>query len=381
MVIIFFISIAIIVYTYVGYPMLLVFLSFIISKPVYKSQLYPVVSVIISAFNEEKNIEAKISNLLGLDYPREKLEIIIGSDGSSDQTYNIIKKLAEEHGIRYTVSFNRIGKPAMINKMAKDARGEIFIFADARQRFERDAIKKLVANFAEESVGAVSGELIIEDNVSGTGKGMGFYWEYEKFLRKAESGLGSMTGATGAIYAIRKSLFHYLPENVVLDDVYVPMNALMMNKRVVFEPEAKAYDTMTETTEKEFVRKVRTLAGNFQIFALFSDALNPFKKGLLAVELISHKFMRLMVPYFLALAFFSNIFILNKADIFNIIFFIQAIFYGIAVCGFLLEQGKIKLAGILRLFYIPYEFCALNYAAVIALLLYRSGKFDARWEK
>jgi len=381
MLILFLFSLAVIAYTYIGYPLILAAVSSIISIRVAKKEIYPQVSIIVSAFNEGKNIAARISNLLSMDYPREKMEIIIGSDGSSDETYEIIKKFAEEHGIRYTVSFNRIGKPAMINKMAKDAQGEIFVFADARQTFEKDALKKMVSNFADEDIGAVSGELIIEDQATGTGKGMGLYWEYEKFLRKREGALGALTGATGAIYAIRKEFFRYLPETILLDDVFVPMNALMQNKKVVFEPEAKAYDVVSETTEKEFVRKVRTLAGNFQIFEMFSDALNPLKRGLLAFELISHKLMRLLVPYFLILAFFSNIFVLSKGDFYSVVFLIQALFYGLALLGYVLEQLKINLGSFFRLFYIPYEFCVLNCAAIMALLLYKSGKIDTRWEK
>jgi cellulose synthase/poly-beta-1,6-N-acetylglucosamine synthase-like glycosyltransferase len=350
-------------------------------RPVTKKEITPFVSIIISAYNEEENITQKIDNLLKLDYPRDKMEIIIGSDGSTDETYRLIKKYAEEHQVRYTVSFQRIGKPAMINTMIKDARGEIYIFADARQRFEPSAIKKLVRCFADEDVGVVSGELVIEDKETGTGAGLGLYWEYEKALRKMESHVGSMTGATGAIYAIRKELFRYLPENIILDDVFIPMSALMMNKRVVFEPEALAYDTVSETTEKEFSRKVRTLAGNFQIFSLFSDILNPFKKSGLALQLISHKLMRLLVPYFLVLAFVANIFILGKGGLAPLALFLQILFYGVALLGYILEKSGAKLAGILRILFVPYEFCALNFAAVVALFVYMSGKLEVKWEK
>lgn len=379
--ILFIASLFVVAYTYVGYPLALAFLSSVAARPVAKREIFPDISIIISAYNEEQNIEAKINNLLTLDYPRDKTEIIVGSDGSTDETYTLLKKFAEERGVRYTVSFQRIGKPAMINKMAKDARGEVFVFADARQRFERDSIKKLVQCFADENVGAVSGELMIEDNVAGTGKGIGLYWQYEKALRKMESGIGSMIGATGAIYAIRKDLFKYLPEDVLLDDVYTPMNALMSGKRVVFESEARAYDTASATTEKEFSRKVRTLAGNFQIFSLFSDMLNPAKKGWLAVQIVSHKLLRLLVPYFLLLALVFNFFIFKKADFYASALFLQVIFYGVAFLGYVLESAGLKLSGALRILYVPYEFCALNFAAVVAFFVYKSGRMDVRWEK
>ena len=380
--IIFITSIAIIAYIYIGYPLLLMVFSTLLAHPVKKpaKDIYPMVSVIVSAYNEEKNIEAKVVNLLELDYPRDKMEIIVGSDGSTDETYRIIKKLAEENKIRYAVSFQRIGKPAMINKMVKDARGEIFVFADARQKFDRGAVKELVRCFADAEVGAVSGELIIQDKDTGSGRGIGLYWEYEKLLRKMESSMGSMLGATGAIYAIRKDLFRYLPKNVILDDVFTPMNAIMSNKRAIFEPAARAYDVVSETTGKEFARKVRTLVGNFQIFGLFPEAFHPFKSPI-AFQLFSHKFLRLFVFYLLVLTLVSNIFILNRGPIFVLALFLQVIFYGIAFFGYLLEKSGTRLGGALRVFFIPYEFCALNLAAVVALRLHLSGGMRVTWEK
>ncbi|PIY82041.1 MAG: hypothetical protein COX96_05020 [Candidatus Omnitrophica bacterium CG_4_10_14_0_2_um_filter_44_9] len=378
--ILFITSILIIAYTYFGYPLLLMVFSALLVNPVKKKDITPMVSIIVSAYNEEKNIESKVANLLELDYPRDKMEIIVGSDGSTDETYRIIKKLAEENKIRYAVSFQRAGKPAMINKMTKDARGEIFIFADARQKFDRAAVKELVKCFGDANVGAVSGELIIQDKDTGTGCGIGMYWEYEKLLRNMESSIGSMLGATGAIYAIRKDLFRYLPGNVILDDIFTPMNSIMAHKRAIFEPAARAYDVVAETTGKEFTRKVRTLVGNFQIFGLFPEAFDPFKSPI-AFQLFSHKFLRLFVFYLLVLAFVSNIFILNRGAIFVLALFLQVIFYIAAFLGYLLEKSGAKLSGASRAFFIPYEFCALNLAAVAALRLHLSGGMPVTWEK
>ncbi len=374
--VIFFASLAVIIYTYAGYPLVMMVWSAFSAKPVKKKDITPFISIIVSAYNEEKNIEAKAANLLELDYPRDRMEIIIGSDGSTDETYNIIKRLAEENKIRYVVSFQRIGKPAMINKMAKEARGEIYIFCDARQEFDRAAVKELVRCFGDEQVGAVSGELIIADNETGAGCGMGFFWEYEKFLRQQESDVGSMLDATGAIYAVRKDSFLYLPENVILDDVFTSMNAIMQKKRAIFEPAAKAYDTMTETTGKEFLRKVRTLVGNYQIFELFSDCFNPAKSQV-AFQMFSHKLLRLFVPFFLITVFIVNFFLCSiKGTAFASALYAQLIFYGIAFFGYLLETSGIALSGILRIFYIPYEFCALNLAAVAAYQIHMTGGME-----
>jgi cellulose synthase/poly-beta-1,6-N-acetylglucosamine synthase-like glycosyltransferase len=374
--IIFFISLGVITYTYFGYPLMLVLLQVTSRWPVKKEDIYPSVTVFVSAHNEAKHIEAKVLNLLESDYPRGKLEIMVGSDGSTDETYQIIKRLAEERSIRYTVSFSRLGKPAMINKMARDATGDVYVFADARQRFAKDAIKNLVRPFADPGVGAVSGELILESGPGVSGQGIGCYWTYEKWLRWMESNIWSMLGATGAIYAIRKEYFHYLPDEVILDDIYTPMNAVVSGKRIVFEPAAKAYDTVAESTQKEFIRKVRTLAGNFQIFAMIPELFHPARSKI-AFQWISHKFLRVIVPYFLIILFVSNIFLLGRGPFFVIFFVLQALFYAMALLGRQMEfSGKpLGMSGF------PYEFCALNWAAIVAFMKFKKGEVSVMWEK
>ena len=373
--IIFCLSLGIIFYTYIGYPILLALMQVTSAWPVKKADIFPLVTVFVSAHNEARHIEAKVINLLESDYPREKLEIMVGSDGSTDETYQIIKRLAQEKNIRYTVSFNRLGKPAMLNKMAKDATGEIYVFADARQKFDKNAIKNLVRPFADDNVGAVSGELVLESGPGGQARGIGLYWSYEKALRRMEANIGSMLGATGAIYAIRKEYFHYLP-NVILDDVYTPMNAVIVGKRIVFEPAARAYDTVAETTQKEFIRKVRTLIGNFQIFALIPELFNPAKSRI-AFQWISHKFLRVVVPYLLLVVFVSNIFLLGQGMFFVVFFWLQALFYAMALLGRQMETSG-KAPGI---FSFPYELCALNWAAVVAFGKFRNGEINVLWEK
>lgn len=366
----FFISLGIVVYTYFGYPIILAFLSLVMNKRVKKEDIIPQVSILISAYNEEKTIEDKIKNLLELDYPREKMEIIIGSDGSTDETYQILRKYSEENKIRYIVSFQHMGKPAMLNKLAKEAQREILIFADARQRFDKQAIRELVKNFADPDVGCVSGELILEDKETGTGCGLSLYWAYEKFLRNCESRIGSMLGATGAIYAIRRAQFIFFPEDILLDDVYAPLKAVLLKKRAIFEPAAKAYDVVSQTAEKEFFRKVRTLAGNFQLFSMMPEIFNP-ARSLVAFQLFSHKLLRLLVPYFLIFLFITNISLIEFGRLYTLALFLQGIFYVLAVIGYLLGVAEVKMKGFLRkLFYVPLDFCVLNAAAVVALFLY-----------
>jgi biofilm PGA synthesis N-glycosyltransferase PgaC len=380
MLILFYISLGVILYTYFGYPLLLLFWKLAAGEPIVKRDILPMVSVLISVHNEEKHVEERVKNLLEADYPRDKMEIIVGCDGSTDQTLAIIKRLAEDNGIRYCVSLDRIGKPAMLNTLVREAGGEIYVFADARQRFDRRAIRELVRCFGDENVGCASGELVIEDRREGSGRGVGLYWKYEVCLRKMESATGSMLGATGAIYAVRNEFFHGLPDNVLLDDIFTPLNAIMARKRAVFEPAARAFDVVSESVEEEFMRKVRTLVGNFQIFSLFAGAFNPFRSPV-AWRLFSHKFLRLTLSYFLVLFLVSNVFLARAGLLYLVILFLQVTFYALAVVGHLLEKSRTRISGVPRLLYIPYEFCVLNAAAVVALFKHLSGGIDVRWDK
>jgi biofilm PGA synthesis N-glycosyltransferase PgaC len=376
----FFISLGIILYTYFGYPLLLMFWMFVRRRPITKKDIFPMVSVLVSVHNEEKHIAERIKNLLEADYPKNEMEIIVGCDGCTDQTCQIVKRLAEENTVRYCVSPERIGKPSMLNMLAREAGGEIYVFADARQRFDPQAIRALVRCFYDEEVGCASGELIIEGSGEGGGYGVGLYWKYEKLLRKMESATGSMLGATGAIYSIRKEFFRDLPGDVLLDDMFTPLNAIMAGKRAILEPAARAFDVVSATVEREFTRKVRTLAGNFQLFSLFGEAFNPFRSPV-AWQLFSHKFLRLTLSYFLALLLISNGFIAGRGLPYLLTLLLQVVFYGLALVGFLLQRSQKRPVRVPRAVSIPYEFCMLNAAAVAALFKYLSGGIDVRWRK
>ena len=373
-------------YTYAGYPVLLWLFSFILQKKVHKKDFLPRVSVILSAFNEEKYIERKIQNLLQLDYPEELLEIIIGSDGGSDTTDQIISKF-KEHQIRFFRFVANQGKPQVINSLVREARGEILLFTDARQDFDPKAVKALVKNFSDPKVGCVSGELLFKDIRSGNiGKGMDAYWRYEKFLRKLESKIDSMLGATGAIYAIRKHLYTALPPQILADDMYLPLSIIAKGFRAVFEGDSIAYDHTSGKGKEEFKRKVRTLAGNYQIFQLLPSLMIPFKSPI-SVQLFSHKFLRLLIPFFQMLIFISS-FLLIRETPYQIIFWMQVLFYALAYWESSRETLRVHSADRTHqsprkkgLGYIPYTFCLLNYAAMIALFQFLSKKTKSNWEK
>jgi biofilm PGA synthesis N-glycosyltransferase PgaC len=378
----FWICAALIFYTYLGYPLALYLVSRFFTRKVQKQAGTPTVSVILSAFNEERNIERKLLNLLNLDYPEEKIEILVGSDGAIDQTDAIVSKFRSPR-VRFFRFVTNRGKPTVLNDLVREAQGSILVFTDARQDFERDAVKMLVENFNDPKVGCVSGEMCFEEGgAEAIGRGMNAYWEYEKFLRKKEAEIGSMLGATGAIYAARRHLYSDMPADMLVDDMYVPLSIVNKGYRAVFESRARAYDRVSTRGKEEFKRKVRTLAGNYQIFQVFPGLFNPFKSPI-AFQLFSHKFLRLAVPFFLAGLFISNILLLH--DLFyRFIFIAQVVFYGMAMMEALndkLEHVRERRGLRRKIGYIAYTFCLLNYAAVVALAQFLRGKQKITWEK
>lgn len=274
----FYLFLFLIFYIYIGYPVLLMWMSWLMPKPVRKQVFEPFVSVVISAWNEEDVIRQRIENLLKSGYPQNFLEILVGSDGSTDRTAEIVSSFSQSN-VRLLDFKERRGKMAVLNDLVKEAKGEFLVFTDCRQAFAEKVIHELVSNFHDEKVGCVSGELILSEGSGATGKGVGLYWKYEKFMREAESLIHSMLGATGAIYAIRKELYTPIPLEVVLDDMWVPLNIVLKGYRAVFDRSAKAYDKVADNPQEEYRRKARTLFGNFQIFArlwkLFVPGVSP----------------------------------------------------------------------------------------------------------
>ncbi len=377
MIFLFWFSLLAIFYTYFGYPVLLFVLSSIFRKPVKQKISEPFVSVVISAFNEEKAIEKKLLNLLEINYPEDKLEILVGSDGGSDQTDAIVSHFRSNR-IRFFRFIKNAGKPPVLSSLIQEVKGDLIVFTDSRQEFDQNAIRALVQNFEDPKVGCVSGELYFKnsgDVASGISEGMDVYWRYEKWLRKKESQLSSMLGATGAIYAIRKSLFpKQLPNDILVDDMYIPFDIIRNGYRAIFESEACAFDKPSEKGEQELRRKARTLSGNYQVFTYFPDLFNPFASPI-AWQLFSHKLMRLLIPLFLITQFVSNLFLLRKP--FYLTFFIgQILFYGSAFFE-MKKTGKDKKG----FGYIPYTFCLLNYSAIVGLIQFLSGRQKANWEK
>jgi cellulose synthase/poly-beta-1,6-N-acetylglucosamine synthase-like glycosyltransferase len=363
-------------YVYFGYPALIGSYALFRSRATIFRDDWPHASIVVVAHNEGARIEHRISNLLALDYPAERLEILLASDGSTDDTVARARGYASDR-LRVMEFESRRGKAAVLNAVIPQARADIVVLADARQRFAPGVLRALLRHFSDPEVGAVSGELVLESDphVSGVGEGVGFYWRYEKFIRVTESRIDSTVGATGAIYAIRKSLFETIAEDTLLDDVLIPMQIARRGYRVLFEREALAYDRAASSASVELTRKVRTIAGNFQLFASHPWLLNPFQNRLW-FQTWSHKLLRLLSPLALLGAFSVNLLLLDKAP-YRWSLELQAAFYAAALGGF----GRRNSARTPTLLSVPYAFCLLNWATVLAFVRFASGQQAVTWER
>lgn len=326
-----------IVYVYLAYPLLLALWARLAPRPVRRGDGTPAVSMVIAARNESDRIGPRLDDLLALDYPRRLIQIIVVSDGSTDGTAEVLRRYAPDvEAIHLTAG----GKARALNAGVARARHDLIVFTDARQRFAPDALRRLVAPFADPTVGGVTGELMLESETgeppaSGFAEGVGSYWRYEKWLRRHESLIGSTLGATGAIYALRRDLWQPLPEHTILDDVLAPMRAVLASTRVVFEAGARAFDR-SSSAPAELRRKIRTLAGNFQILLLEPRLLNPFANPVW-VQYLSHKVGRLLVPYALVALLVSSAALAHASPVYALAFAGQLLFYALALYGACLD--------------------------------------------
>src|SRR5512143_564229 len=276
----FWLAAALVAYTWAGYPVLIALLArWRPAPPVRKAKVTPRVSIVIAVHNEEDCIEAKLAGCLALDYPADRLEVVVASDGSDDRTDALVGGFAP--GRVRLVRVPRGGKAAALNAGIAQASGEILVLTDAREELEPGALRALVENFADPRIGAASGELHLRlrENPQG-GEGLGLYWRYEKAIRRAESAFDSTVGVTGALWALRRDLHVPLDPRTILDDVAAPMEVVLGGFRVVFEPRALAYDLISDAPRREYQRKNRTLAGNYQLLALRPALLDPRRNRL-----------------------------------------------------------------------------------------------------
>ena len=295
-------SIAMIVMVTAGYPMLLAVMGPLMTRDRRLEDAEPSVCLIIAAYNEEACIARKIENAIALDYPRERLEIVVASDGSTDRTSQIAQSF-RERGVLVR-NFPRIGKTGLQNQVAKSARAEILVFSDANAMYRPDAIRKLVRNFADPSVACVCGQLVYVVAGENAGESEHSYWNYEKFMKRRESDLSSLIGANGSIYAVRRTDYVEI-DNDLISDLVEPLALVRQGKRVVYEPEAVSVEEASTTYSVEFRRKVRILTRSIKGLLHMRALFNPFRYGIFSFQLCMHKLMRYLVPLFLATGFGS----------------------------------------------------------------------------
>jgi cellulose synthase/poly-beta-1,6-N-acetylglucosamine synthase-like glycosyltransferase len=362
------------IYTYIGYPFIMQLLSVMRPKPIVKQGITPSVSLIISAHNEERVIRDKIENSLALDYPGDKLQIIVVSDCSVDKTDKIVAQYADR-GVELLSLPERKGKTAAQNMAVSRASGDIIVFSDASIVLESDSIRKMVRNFSDPAVGCVSCEdksISVRDGTKAEDEGL--YVRYEMLIRRWESLVGSIVGASGCFYGLRKSLWRW-PDDFMVVDFTTPLDVYEQGFRTVSEPEAIAYVKAVSSAEEEFSRRIRT-ATRGQVGLLYKRRLlNPFKYGIFAFQLFSHKGLRFLAPFLLIGLLATNAILMTVSPILTICLGMQGLFYLASGMGFLLKNYPRRP----RIFSFPFYFVMVNLAILIAWLRVLQGKTDTVW--
>ncbi|MFZ0432396.1 MAG: glycosyltransferase family 2 protein [Candidatus Acidiferrales bacterium] len=383
---VFWISFGLIVYTYFVYPVILFVcyalaqlrtdLRYLLSRMDRRvSSLVdgdlPGVTFVIPAYNEEKHLRQKITNLQEIDYPGERLQIIFVSDGSTDSTNEILASVS--NGSFEVVKLaQRGGKANALNEAVTRARHDILVFSDASTLFAPDAVRKLVRHFADRSVGVVCGALRFQAS-SESRQTEGVYWKYESILRLMEGRLGTTLTASGAVYALRREAYIPLAPGTVLDDFVTPVNARKQGYRVLYDPEAVALDFAPSSVKGEFARRVRLAVGSFRSLGDFLRAPLP---GFTRFAFISHKLMRWVVPILLVALLFANIFLLRQ-HFYQALLLLQVIFYAWAAAGFLFQEQmrRVRFGGI------GYFILAMNLAFLVGLYRCLIGRKEATWQR
>ena len=385
--IIFVLSVLLLAYIYVGYPALILLMAKLFRRPVNKASIVPSVTIVIPTFNEEVVIAEKLENTLHLDYPQDRLQIVVCDDASEDRTVEIVKSYGWA-GVALSQGTARSGKVGGLNRALPLATGEIFVIADADILPSPDALRELIANFGDESVGCVMAQTKMAS--TGEGVGGGLYWRYEARIRQSESDLHSTVAATGHFMALRRKLLQPIPMEVILDDFYLAMMTIRQGYRVISEPKAIVWERPTQSMGDEVSRRSRLTAGRFQIISMSRDYL-PYLPRLLQFQVISHKFLRLTIPHLMIAALLSNLLYVlisistGSSSIFSFVMsgalILQGIFYGLAIAGKVFFRKLSKQSKLIKVLMLPYYLCATNFAGIVGLANFVSGKRTVLWQQ
>ncbi|MCU1240404.1 MAG: glycosyltransferase, CESA-like subfamily [Candidatus Acidoferrum typicum] len=371
---IFWASIGILTYTYLGYPLLLAVISRLISRRSPEPGYTPSLSVLIAAYNEEVGIRAKIERTLALDYPRQKLEILVLSDGSTDRTDEIVKSISDPR-VRLLRVEGRKGKTNAQNEGVMCARGEVLVFSDATTIYHPQALLYLACNYSDPRVGAVSGryQYLDSDGKSPTGLGTVAFWNYENFIKIMQSRIRTISGCCGCIYSVRREAYTALAPEVI-SDLVQPLHVIQQGYRVVFEDRAVAYEETTQSTSEEFSMRVRVVTRGMRGLLSVPRLLMPWRFGWVSFQLWSHKLLRWSVPFFLLLILTSNV-LLAGTSFYRPLLLAQVVFYAVTCFSLVIPLQRVwKPLGI------PLYFCTLNAAAFLSVLEVLRGKKYVVWE-
>ena len=383
--VLFWLSLFVVFYTYVGYGLVLWILlrlrRFVKGQrvtPVMTAEEYPSLALVVAAYNEETCMEAKIANTLALNYPSERLTLLFVTDGSTDETPEIVRRYPQIELLHIP---ERRGKIHAIHRAMRQVEAEVVVFTDANTSLNPEALQRLARHYQDPTVGAVSGEkrVAISERSDATA-GEGMYWKYESTLKKWDSELYSVVGAAGELFSIRRSLYREVPDDTILDDFMLSMQIAEQGYRIVYEPQAYARELSSENVGEELKRKIRIAAGGIQSIVRLPGLLNPIRYPVLSFQYIGHRVLRWTVtPFLLLLAFATNLALAltESAFLYGWLMAGQVLFYGMALAGWFLETRQLKN----KVLFVPYYFCMMNYAVIRGIGRYLAGQQSASWDK
>lgn len=372
-------ALGVIFYAYLGYPILVAALSLVFQRPINKKAIEPTVSLLITAYNEEQDIGAKLENSLTLDYPRNRFEIVVASDGSTDATETITREFARLHPeitIRVHRVEGRVGKTATQNSAVLECRGEIVVFSDAAAMYEVGALRALVANYADPTVGAVSGMYTYCNRAVGSlGIATPVFWSVENFVKAQQTKIYTITGCCGCIYSLRRQLYVPLPDYII-SDLVEPLMIFKKGYRVIFETGARAVELTAGKSSEEFRMRVRVIVRGIKGMLFVRQLYNPLKYPYIAWQLFSHKVIRWLVPFFCIILMMSNVFLIFRGWYYKYFIAIQFAFYIFASVGLILEKYGVTA----KIFYLPLYFCVVNIASLISIVKVLRGEQIVIWQ-
>jgi biofilm PGA synthesis N-glycosyltransferase PgaC len=372
--ILFWLSALAVVYTYLGYPLIVTLLARLMHRPIRAAPIAPFVSLVIPAYNEASVIAHKLENSLALDYPRAKLEIVVISDGSTDGTNQLVARYADR-GVRLLFEPPRRGKIAALNRAVPLTHGEIIVFSDANAMLAPSALRQLVRNFADEQVACVGGEKRVGGDRSTSARGESAYWRYESHLKRCDSAVGSAMGVAGELFAIRRARYTAVEQDSLIEDFVLSLRLVQAGWRVLFEPQAVAWEESSPSLAAEWQRRTRIAAGGFQSIVRLTGMLNP-RLGLPAFQYFSHRVLRWLAPFFLLAALAANA-LLWSLPFYRWTLVAQLIFYLLALVGYALVRLGLYWRPLQMVFY----FCFTNLAALAGFFRYVTRSQPVTWKK